>query len=182
MVFCRQATRYSDKITLKHLQRMTFVQIEVEFFRVNSYFIDNLDTQNKQRQMRPLCGSLERFLDTKGHRYSKDVTTIEIVFFCGRYFKARLRPKYIEGKVVKNWRDRDLDMYFSRELKINIDLNAHCKEFFEADKMGSYNIIARTTMEYVSTMPLPVKIRKTFDRELFVNDLREFFVSIGCDV
>lgn len=59
---------------------MTFVQIEVEFFRVNSYFIDNLDTQNKQRQMRPLCGSLERFLDTKGHRYSKDVTTIEIVF------------------------------------------------------------------------------------------------------
>lgn len=103
-------------------------------------------------------------------------------FFCGRYFKARLRPKYIEGKVVKNWRDRDLDMYFSRELKINIDLNAHCKEFFEADKMGSYNIIARTTMEYVSTMPLPVKIRKTFDRELFVNDLREFFQSIGCDV
>ena len=73
-------------------------------------------------------------------------------------------------------------MYFSRELKINIDLNAHCKEFFEADKMGSYNIIARTTLEYVSTMPLPVKIRKTFDRELFVNDLREFFVSLGCDV
>ena len=117
MVFCRQATRYSDKITLKHLQRMTFVQIEVEFFRVNSYFIDNLDTQNKQRQMRPLCGSLERFLDTKGHRYSKDVTTIEIVFFCGRYFKARLRPKYIEGKVVKNWRDRDLDNQFLATVK-----------------------------------------------------------------
>ena len=56
------------------------------------------------------------------------------------------------------------------------------KEFFEADKMGSYNIIARTTLEYVSTVPLPVKIRKSFNRELFVSDLREFFVSIGCDV
>lgn len=48
--------------------------------------------------------------------------------------------------------------------------------------MGSYNIIARTTLEYVSTVPLPVKIRKSFNRELFVSDLREFFVSIGCDV
>ena len=161
---------------------MTFVQIEVEFFRVNSYFIDNLDTQDKQTQTRPLCGSLERFMDAKGARYSKDVTTIQMVFFCGWFFKARLRPKYIEGKVVKNRRDRDLDMYISRELQIDIDLNAHCKEFFEADKMGSYNIIARTTLEYVSTVPLPVKIRKTFNRELFVSDLREFFVSIGCDV
>ena len=161
---------------------MTFVQTEVENYRVNSYFIDNLDTQDKQRQTEPLCESLVRFLDDKSHRYSKDVTTIEIVFFCGHYSKAHLRPRYIEGKVVKNLRDRDLDMYISRELQIDIDLNAHCKEFFEADKMGSYNIIARTTLEYISTMPLPVKIRKTFDSELFVNDLREFFVSLGCDV
>ena len=161
---------------------MTFVQTQVERYRINSYFIDSLDPHNKQRQTGPLCWKLEQFLKAKGHRYSKDVATIEIVFFCGRFFKAHLRPRYIEGKVVKNWSNRDVDMYFSRELQIDIDLNAHCKEFFEADKMGSYNIIARTTLEYLSTVPLPVKIRKTFDRELFVNDLREFFVSLGCDV
>lgn len=73
-------------------------------------------------------------------------------------------------------------MHLYHVLQIDIDLNDVRKEFFETDKMGSYNIIARTTLEYVSTMPLPVKIRKTFDRDLFVNDLREFFVSIGCDV
>lgn len=160
---------------------MTFVQTEINLFDVNSYFIDNIDPGNKQKQMRGLHWQMEKFMAERCP-YSPEVATIKMAFFCGCYFKARLRPKYIEGKVAKYYRDRTLDLYISHELQIDIDLNEYCKEFFEADKQGSYNIIANKTLDYVSTVPLPAKIRKTFDRERLVKDLREFFVSIGCDI
>lgn len=47
--------------------------------------------------------------------------------------------------------------------------------------MGSYNIIARKTLDYIHNMTVPAQIRK-FGNDILENDLRKFFVSIGCDV
>lgn len=47
--------------------------------------------------------------------------------------------------------------------------------------MGSYNIIARKTLDYIHNMTVPAQIKK-FERDRLENDLRKFFVSIGCDV
>ena len=155
----------------------------MKHFVTNAYMIDaDYDLSGlKQSSTLELTHSLERFMANKS-KYSCDVEKIVLIYFCGSFCIGRKRPKYIEDKISKHPRSEYLNMHLYHVLQIDIDLNAHCKEFFEADKMGSYNIIARTTLEYLSTVPLPVKIRKTFDRELFVNDLREFFVSLGCDV
>ena len=160
---------------------MTFVQTGINLFDVKSYFIDGFDPYNKQKQMGGLCYKLEKFMAERCP-YSPEVATIQMVFFCGRFFRARLRPKYIEGKVAKCQNARILDLYISHELQIDIDLNEYCEEFFKADKKGSQNIIANKTLEYVSTIPFPSKISKTFDRKRFVSDLREFFESIGCEI
>ncbi len=37
-------------------------------------------------------------------------------------------------------------------------------------------------MEFLENLKYPVAIRKSFDKERFNNDMREFFRSIGCDV
>lgn len=160
---------------------MTFVQIETIHFRVKSYFKDNSDIHNKHVMAEEFCRKLETFMSSKRYSYSHDVATIQLAYFCGTARKARKKPKFIEGKIIKNPRNRILDIYISHELHIDIDLNEYCKKFFEADKMGCYNIIARKTLNYVYAMTLPPQVKK-FNKEKFISDLLEFFVSMGCNV
>lgn len=160
---------------------MTFVQSQRIYLTVKCYFKDSSGINSKQELAEELREKLEKFMELERHFYSFDVATIRLTYFCGTSHKPRKKPKYIEGMVIKNPKNSIHDIFISHELHIDIDLNDQYNEFFEADKMGSYNIIARKTLDYIHNMTVPAQIRK-FGNDRLENDLRKFFVSIGCDV
>lgn len=149
----------------------------------NAFIIDSKYVySSKQEEILDLCDKLGAFYEKRiSVSYSPDVENIDICFYCGSFSKGGKRPVYYENKYIK---DRDapcFDITLYHELSIDIDMNDKRDALFNSDLIGGYNIVAQSTIDYIRNVNMPLKIRKTFDKQRFIEDLKEFFVSIGCD-
>ncbi|TGX80589.1 hypothetical protein E5358_12520 [Palleniella muris] len=124
---------------------------------------------------------LEYFKDKS---YSEDVEIYEIDLTCiGDEWDKKMvaRPKYYRDKTITPPKGME---YFDsiRIVRKYICGIALDKSFAYTSKEEGYNIIAHTVMDFLEQLKYPIAIRKSFDKERFNNDMREFFRSIGCDV
>ncbi|TGX80591.1 hypothetical protein E5358_12530 [Palleniella muris] len=119
--------------------------------------------------------------------YSKAVENYSIGMICVRneflFFFTPHKPKYYKEKIFSEKEtivvtDEPLRWYKQLNCELILDFN----EFCNSSKQEGYNIIAHTVMDFLEQLKYPVAIRKSFDKERFNNDMREFFRSIGCDV
>lgn len=121
----------------------------------------------------------EFFLDKS---YSDDVEEYFIGLICvspgfDEFFKPK-RPKYYDDKIFKarglpgpeniHLKDR-----FSCELKLDYVI------FFPSNKEEGYNIIAKSLLEFLEALKYPSAI-KTFDKKKFNEDMKNFFIQVGC--
>lgn len=114
--------------------------------------------------------------------YSNDVEEYFIGLICvspgfDEFFKPK-RPKYYDDKILKarglpGPEDIHLKNRFSCELKLDY------ATFFPSNKEEGYNIIAKSFLEFLETLKYPSVI-KTFDKKKFNEDMKNFFIQIGC--
>ena len=116
----------------------------------------------------------ERFFIDRG--YSDMVDEVQIDLFClMRFMQPLKRPVYVEDS--KGRLPYTTDSFpIHRKLFVNIVIepfeslvNAKCSEVSA--------IIGREIIAYFEEVKLPLKIRKSFDKERFIEDLRKFFNS-----
>lgn len=143
----------------------------VEFNKTTKYNdIDELDTKMRE------------FFHDKS--YSNDVEEYLIGLICvspgfDDFFKPK-RPKYYDDKTLKakglpGPEEIHFKHYFSFELKLDYPT------FFSSNKEEGYNIIAKSLMKFLEKLKYPSAI-KTFDKKSFNEDMKNFFIQIGCSL
>lgn len=51
----------------------------------------------------------------------------------------------------------------------------NAEEYLNSNEVDGYRIVERSIIEYFHNNPLPVKIRKSFDTDAFLDDMKIFF-------
>ena len=105
--------------------------------------------------------------------YSPLVEHLLITLYCNFPWAKAKRPNYIEkgnGKVITT--GDTFPIY--RELYVDIVLESF-DALVKAKEPEVSAIIGKEIIAYFEQVKLPLKIRKSFDKEMFVDDLRDFF-------
>lgn len=157
---------WKQKILLK------YKKMNIEF--THCYRIDISMARKHYPIVYALCNYAKSFFKQKS--YSQMVDNLDIELVCvqpGGHIKL-FRPQYVEDKQQKYFpRQKDSDTFrIYHELYVDVLLP---EEYIDSDAKESVEIIRDTTIDYFTNVALPVKIRKTFDKEAFVVDLRQFF-------
>lgn len=142
---------------------------------IKSYFLFDIARAHEQRAIVDvLRDKAELFFMHKN--YSPMVENLYIELLCNGLHSNIItrRPKYIEDKQQKYFpRQKDSDTFrIYHELYVDVLLP---EEYIDSDAKESVEIIRDTTIDYFTNVALPVKIRKAFDKDTFVADLRQFF-------
>ncbi|WP_370860866.1 hypothetical protein [Parabacteroides faecis] len=62
---------------------------------------------------------------------------------------------------------------------IVISLDIDFVSFYRSDEKEGYNIIAKSLLEFLEALKHPSAI-KTFDKKKFNEDMKNFFIQVGC--
>lgn len=91
--------------------------------------------------------------------------------------KSRVRPYYMATRDME--KDDPWGPYSLMALIYEIPLLESDFVKVSEDKLPTY--IGKILLEHLETHDVPVKIRKQFDRDRFIADVRDFFVNVkGC--
>ena len=91
--------------------------------------------------------------------------------------KSRMRPYYMATRDME--KDDPWGPYSLMALIYEIPLLESDFIKVSEDKLPTY--IGKILLEHLETHDVPVKIRKQFDRDSFIADVRDFFVNVkGC--
>ena len=106
--------------------------------------------------------------------YSDMVDEVQIDLFCLMPFMKPLkRPVYVENS--KGRMPYTTETFpIHRKLFVNIVIKSF-ESLVAAKDSEVSEIIGREIIAYFEKVKLPMKIRKSFDKERFIDDLREFF-------
>lgn len=114
----------------------------------------------------------------KERTYSKMVEEINIDLYCFQTpfrLKHHIRPIYHEDKTVKVFpRDKNSDATFRMYHLLFVDIPLP-DEFATCNEEEAVPMIGDTLVKYFAETPLPLKIRKSFDKDRFIADLQTFF-------
>ena len=107
-------------------------------------------------------------------RFSSMINTVDINLICGDDEHKQIRPRYIEDKHPKVFpRKKDSPTFhIYHKLDIYVILS---EAIIKCDDREAVAIIKDTIINYISETAMPVKIRKSFDKDRFIADLRQFF-------
>ncbi|TGX80587.1 hypothetical protein E5358_12510 [Palleniella muris] len=155
--------------------------MKVDFFL--SYYWKGLDETLKKSDISEIEKLMKDFFADK--TYSEKVDTYSISLVCVIFdpeFDRISRPYYISDKVLNPPKGLELLSPVRVVKEFCCEILLEFTAFAYTSKEEGYNIIAHTVMEFLENLKYPVAIRKSFDKERFNNDMREFFRSIGCDV
>ena len=110
--------------------------------------------------------------------YSPMVEEINIDLYCFQTpfrLKHHIRPRYHEDKTVKILpRDKKCDATFRMYHLLFVDIPLP-DEFATCSEEEAVPMIGQTLVKYFTETPLPLKIRKSFDKDRFIADLQLFF-------
>lgn len=112
------------------------------------------------------------YLFFRDKTYSKLVETLEVEFFCDSYLNPYKRPYYTENISKKIPSSEES---FTIYHKLVVDIEIPKDEVLHASSIRL--LILKEFIKYFAKTTLPVKIRKSFDKERFVADLKAFFDS-----
>ena len=146
-------------------------------------YVSCLGTIDKDREIEELESQMKHFFQNKV--YSPDVMIYSIGIICVKpeydQFSKPKRPRYYRNRDFKTPRGFPDDGTVLSFVKyMYIDLKIDFSPFAYSNKIEGYTIIGNTLLKYLKEMKYPVAIRKSFDKERFNKDMKEFFQSIGC--
>ena len=126
----------------------------------------------KREEIHRLQISMEEFFATKS--YSQMVEVMHLDLFClPFYYKPYKRPKYYEDLPLKLSSGEIVDhLHFFLCTSITIE---NAEEYLNSNEVDGYRIVEKTIIDYFQNNPLPVKIRKSFKTNAFLDDLKTFF-------
>lgn len=111
-----------------------------------------------------------------GRSYVTDLKLDEIVliFINTQGMKCRVRPDYRATSNLKSPIEFNVMTLF-------YEIPMPEKEFVQVSDEDRPTYIAKALLKVLETQNVPVKIRKQFDRDRFIADVRDFFVNVkGC--
>ena len=126
----------------------------------------------KRKEILCLQASMEEFFAKKS--YSKMVEVMHLDLFClPFYYKPYKRPKYYEDLPLKLSSGEIVE---HRHLYLCTDITIeNAEEYLKSNEVDGYRIVEKTIIDYFQNNPLPVKIRKSFNLNAFLDDLKTFF-------
>lgn len=140
-----------------------------------SYLFD-LEAQRKDSLIINLGNCSEMFFQDKEYSFLVQDIIIELFCFVTPFrMECRKRPLYIEDKMVSAGIGFPKNQHIYHFLFINIPLP---DEFITCPYEESLIIVRDAVIGYFREKPLPVKLRKSFDMERFIDDLTTFFERI----
>lgn len=162
-----QEIKYLDKI---------FVNINVMEFILKTVF--DIQAGKKYDIVTLLDKCLSLFFSER--TYSPMVEEINIDLYCFKTpfrLKHLSRPVYYEDKISKILpRDKKCDATFRMYHLLFVDIPLP-DEFATCSEEDAVPMIGETMVRYFTDVALPVKIRKSFDKERFISDLQLFFTN-----
>ena len=126
----------------------------------------------KREEIVRLQASMEEFFAKKN--YSPMVEFVTIKLFCLPFcYKPHKRPMYYEVLPLKLSSGEIIEY---RHLYLCADITIeNAEEYLNSNEVDGYRIVERSIIEYFHNNPLPVKIRKSFDTDAFLDDMKIFF-------
>ena len=126
----------------------------------------------KREEIHRLQISMEEFFATKS--YSQMVEVMHLDLFClPFYYKPYKRPRYYEDLPLK-LSSGEIIEHIRFFLRISITIE-NAEEYLNSNEVDGYRIVERAIIKYFQNNPLPVKIRKSFKTNAFLDDLITFF-------
>lgn len=137
------------------------------------------DNTNKFKEILSLEEKMNLYF--KDRFYSDLVESYYIEFICvSPLFKPFNKPKktkYYKDVIQNNSFIQGEKIHFYKMLLISMDLDF--ESFYRSDQIEGYNIIANTLLKFLDKLKYPQAIN-SFDEKKFNNDLKDFFIQIGC--
>jgi hypothetical protein len=117
---------------------------------------------------------LNEYLSGKSYATDLKLDRIELIFINTQGMKCRVRPYYIGISNLK-------DPIEFNVMTLFYEIPMPEKEFVQVSDEDRPTYMAKALLEVLEAQNAPVKIRKQFDRERFIADVRDFFVNVkGC--
>lgn len=135
-----------------------------------------LRTNDVFKKSDQLCTEINNFLSSK--KYTTDLQLDEIIlsFQNPQAIKSRVRPYYM---AIRDMNENPYSPPSLRALVYEIPLLE--SEFIQVLEENLPTYISKAILQVIESQNVPVKIRKQFDRDRFVADVRDFFVNVkGC--
>ena len=136
----------------------------------------DVNTGNRHRHVfERMSEELSVFFEERS--YSPMVNRIVIDMICSIQFRMpyRKRPIYHEDKLIKvDPRHSGITYRLYHLIFIDILLP---DAFSTSNTCDAIKIIEEALVRYFTDVPLPMKIRKSFDKERFISDLQSFFTN-----
>ena len=129
---------------------------------------------NTIKKAKEIFNELNDYISDNTYATNMQLDLIDFSFINAEAFKCRVRPQYI----AKANNSIPL-LYNIMTLRYEIPLPE--AEFIKVSDEDRPTYIGKALMKVLESQNVPTKIRKQFDRERFIADVRDFFVNVkGC--
>ena len=117
---------------------------------------------------------LDEYLSGKSYVMDLKLDRIVLIFINTQGMKCRVRPYYMGTSNHKSPIEFNVMTLF-------YEIPMPEKEFVQVSDEDRPTYMAKALLKVLETQNVPVKMRKQFDRDRFVADVRDFFVNVkGC--
>ena len=137
-------------------------------FRFQAYYYIYKELIEKSRQ---IGKELNKFLSTKEYVTDLKLDEISIWFVNTHNLKCRVRPHY---RATAD----PMDPYSYTVMTLFFEIPMPETEFIKVSDEDRPTYIGKALMKVLESQNVPTKIRKQFDRERFIADVRDFFVNV----
>ena len=130
------------------------------------------------KNVEDIFDELNKFLSGKVYVTDIKLDEISLSFVNTENLKCRVRPQ------ISPYREPAIDPVdqFPR-VGLFYEIPIPQSDFIKVSEKDIPTYIGKALLKVLETQNVPVKIRKQFDRERFISDVRDFFVNVkGCEL
>ena len=141
-------------------------------FRLQPYYYDFYKDQIDSAKN--IGKELNKYLFGKSYVTDLKLDEIVLIFINTQGMKCRVRPYYMATA------DR-MNPYIYTVMTLFCEIPMPEKEFVQVSDEDRPTYMAKALLKVLESQNAPTKIRKQFDRERFISDVRDFFINVkGC--
>ena len=121
-----------------------------------------------------ILNELDEYISDKTYVTNLQLEQVDFSFINAEAFKCRVRPQY-RAKA-----NNSIPLLYNI-MTLRYEIPMPEVEFIKVSDEDRPTYIGKALMKVLESQNVPTKIRKQFDRERFIADVRDFFVNVkGC--
>ncbi len=129
---------------------------------------------NTIKKAEEILNELDEYISDKTYVTNLQLKQIDFSFINAEAFKCRVRPQYIA-------KANNSIPFLYNVMALHYEIPLPQEEFIKVSDEDRPTYIGKALMKVLESQNVPTKIRKQFDRERFIADVRNFFVNVkGC--